>query len=157
MMIKKNKIYIRENTSSNELLKEILNNVYHIKDYEIVYNENGKPYLKDIPNLFFNISNKDNITVCVFSRVEVGIDIEKVTYIEGVAKRICNDREWQKLSRDANKEYLFTKLWVLKESYLKMLGEGLSYGMKNIDTNTIEDKVELIEYKNYLIAVLEKR
>lgn len=155
-MLKKNNFYLKKNISSKDFLNELLKNEYNIQNYEIEYNEFGKPYLKDIPNLFFNISNKNNITVCAFSDTELGIDIEQLCYKENVAKRVCNEKELKIIDEAQNKELAFTKIWVLKESYLKMLGQGLSYGMSNVDTTKFSEKVEIIEYENYLIAICNK-
>lgn len=156
MMLKKSNFYLQENISSKDFLAELLNSKYNIQNYEIDYNEFGKPYLKDIPNLFFNISNKNNITVCAFSDTEIGIDIEQLCYKENVAERVCNQKELKIIAEAQNKELAFTKIWILKESYLKMLGQGLSYGMNNVDTTEFLDKVEIIEYENYLIAICNK-
>ena len=42
------RLYIKENANAKELLKESLKKDYNISDYEIIYNEYNKPYLKNI-------------------------------------------------------------------------------------------------------------
>ena len=138
------KLYIAKKCSSKEILKR------HNIDYEIIYNEYGKPYFKNNP-IFFNVSHSGNYTVLVVSNIEVGVDIQKITYRRKVIEKVCNDKE-KKLIKDAQS---FTKMWVKKESYLKMLGQGASYGFKNVDTlNTNNIKVK--KYKNYYIAICFK-
>ena len=67
------------------------------------YRENEKPYLKNYPNIFFNISHCKYGVVCAISNTEVGIDMEAVGYYdEGVAKYICNDREYNSLANSTN-------------------------------------------------------
>ena len=49
------KLYIEKDTSSEYLLKKVLKKE-GIKDIEIIYNDYGKPYLKN-KELYFNISH----------------------------------------------------------------------------------------------------
>ena len=121
------KLYIEKNISSEYLLKKVLNE-YKIKD-EIIYNEYGKPYLKN-NEVYFNISHSGIYTVLVICSNEVGVDIEKIAMHEKVIAKVCTDEE-KKLIKNAED---FTKVWVKKESYVKFLGIGLSYGLKNVDT-----------------------
>lgn len=139
------KLYIEEGVSSRNLLKKVLkeNDI----DEEIIYNEYGKPYLKN-NEIYFNISHKDNYTVLVTSKKEIGIDIEKITFKKRVLNKIANDEE-KKLIKNAED---FTKLWVKKESYVKYLGMGLSYGLKNVDTLKLK-KYKIKKYQDYYIAI----
>lgn len=139
------KIFIEENISTNDLLKKVLKK-YNI-DYDLTYNEYGKPYLKN-NELYFSLSDCDNYSVCVISDKEIGVDIEKLTYKERVLKKICTPEE---LKLVKNKDD-FTKLWVKKESYVKYLGIGISYGLKNIDTLKLKN-VKVIKYKDYYIGI----
>lgn len=145
------RLYIKENTSSKDLLKEALKD-FKIANYEMIYNNFGKPYLKDIP-FYFNISHKDNVTVCVVSDKEIGVDIEKSIYHEKLAKKVFTPKEQEILSQSSNPQNTFTRIWTMKESYSKLLGIGLSYGLQNIDTIKLKDNFELKEYKDYVIAI----
>lgn len=144
------KLYLKENVTSQKMLDEALKD-NNINKYELTYNKLGKPYLKD-KNIFFNISNKDNITVCVISNKEIGIDIEKKTYNFKVAKKVFNSRELTLLDQALDKEKEFSRIWTMKESYSKFLGIGLSYGLENIDTTSL-DNIDIKEYKDYIIAI----
>ena len=106
------KLYIKENTDSKSLLKYALND-NNIFDYSISYNEYGKPYLNN--NLYFNISNSNNITACIISDKEIGLDIEKIKYNEKVAKRVLNVKEMEILNNSKNKDEMFTIFWTSKE------------------------------------------
>lgn len=139
------KLYVKENTSSKDLLEYVLrgNNVNN----SIIYNKYGKPYLKG-NELYFNISNKDNITVCIVSDKEVGIDIERIIYKERVINRICTEEEKRIIKTPED----FTKIWVKKESYVKYLGIGLEYGLKNINTIALNN-FKLLKIKDYYISI----
>ncbi len=138
------KLYIEKNISSKELLNKVLNEL-NIKD-EIIYNEYGKPYLKN-NEIFFNISNCDIYTVLVISSKEVGVDIEKITIKENIIDKICNENEKKLIKSPID----FTSIWVKKESYVKYLGVGLSYGLKNVDTTKLNYIIK--KFNNYLIAI----
>lgn len=144
------KLYLKENVTSQKLLDEALND-NGIYTYELTYNELGKPYLKG-EKIFFNISNKDNITVCAISNREIGIDIEKKIYNLKVAKKVFNSKELSLLNQALDKEREFSRIWTMKESYSKLKGIGLSYGLENIDTTSLAN-IDIKEYNNYIIAI----
>ena len=146
------KLYIKENYTSENLLKYALKDYANIDKYEIVYNEYGKPYLKDI-DIYFNISNSKNVSVCVISNREVGIDIQYKTYKESLKNKVFNNKEQELLDKSIEKESVFTKMWTIKESYVKMKGIGLSYGLNNVDTLSLKNNIKLLNYKNYIICI----
>lgn len=148
------KLYIKENTDSKFFLKYVLND-NNIFDYSIFYNEYGKPYLDN--NLFFNMSHSNNITACIISDEEVGIDIEKIKYNEKVAKRVLNKEEMKILNNSNNKAEMFTIFWTIKESYVKLLGVGIGYGLKRVDTTKLKEKIIVKKYNDYILAISKER
>ena len=146
------KLYIKENLTSKQLLDYALFDYANIKDYELYYNKYGKPYLKD-SNIYFNISHTRNLVICAISDKEIGVDIEKLVYNELVSKRILNQKEYSILLNSKCKEEIFTIMWTSKESYVKMLGIGLEYGLKNVDTTILNSKIDIKKYNDYIIAI----
>ncbi|MBR4230958.1 MAG: 4'-phosphopantetheinyl transferase superfamily protein [Bacilli bacterium] len=138
------KLYISRNIPTCDLLRK------HNLNNEIIYNKYGKPYFKDNP-IFFNVSHSDKYAVLAVSDKEIGVDIQKITYKAKIINKICNENE-KKLIKNAND---FTKIWVKKESFVKMVGQGLSYGLINADTQTINN-IKIKKYKNYYIAICLK-
>jgi len=49
---------------------------------EFCINEFGKPFIKDINNINFNLSHSQEWVVCGFSSFPIGIDIEKISPID---------------------------------------------------------------------------
>lgn len=141
-------IYIDKDISSHDLLEKVLTK-YKIKP-ELVYNEFGKPYLKN-NDLYFNISHADNYIILVISEKEIGIDMEKITMKPRVMERVCTPDE-QKLIKSPDD---FTIMWVKKESYVKFLGVGLSYGLANVDTLK-NPNFQIIKYRDYYISIYEE-
>ncbi len=138
------KLYIGKRLTTEEILKR------HIFLDEIVYNEYGKPYFKNNP-IFFNVSHSGDYTVLLVSDKECGIDIQKLTFKKNVINKVCTEIE----KNNIKNAFDFTKIWVKKESYVKMIGQGISYGLKNVDTNKIKN-IKVKKYKNYYIAICLK-
>ncbi|MDR2762994.1 MAG: 4'-phosphopantetheinyl transferase superfamily protein [Planctomycetaceae bacterium] len=106
-------------------------------------NEFGKPYLS--PQLeksntpFFNLSHTDGIAVCFIAKEEVGIDVEHlIEPKDSLIKYVCSDCEQRKLAQSSYPSELLTRYWVLKESYLKAIGRGLSVHPCEIDFSEYE-------------------
>lgn len=91
--------------------------------------EKGKPYLKGIQSVHFNITHSGNRVACAVSSSEVGIDIEHHRRVNfNVAERFFSPAEFRDLmemEENARQEYFF-RLWTIKESYLKAIGSGLT-------------------------------
>ena len=148
------KLFTKENTTSKDLLKDVLKNELIITNYELTFNKYNKPYLKD-SNIYFNISHDKNTTILVISDKEIGVDIEYYTYKESVMKKYYNEFEQQEIINSNNKEYEFTRIWVMKEAFVKMKGQGISYGLQNVDTTRLKKQIKLISNEKYIIAICQ--
>ena len=93
------------------------------------------------------------MTVLVTSNKEIGVDIEYLTYKQSVVNKYFTPIEQEIIKNSKDKEYDFTKIWVMKESYVKMLGIGITYGLQNVDTVVLANKFEIIDKDDYLIAI----
>lgn len=95
--------------------------------------ENGKPYLLDYPDIYFNISHSEQKVLVVFSDVEIGCDIEYVAALKdlGVAERFFCKSEYAYLleQEEGEQAAAFYRLWTLKESFLKATGLGLKLSL----------------------------
>ena len=97
--------------------------------------ESGKPYLKDYPSLFFNLSHTDNLILIAIANSPVGVDVEKNERNadkESIIKHFFSEREQQSFFSQPEelRQLAFVKGWTRKEAILKATGEGLS-AMKN--------------------------
>ncbi len=96
-----------------------------VTDFEISVNEFGKPYLKNRPNLHFNISHSGDYVFCITDDMPVGIDVEKLSSANiAVAKRYFAKSEYEWIM-EKDPEKRFVRIWTLKESYAKYKGQGL--------------------------------
>jgi 4'-phosphopantetheinyl transferase len=121
-----------------------------LENHEIFFtaNEYGKPFLKDREDIQFNLSHSGVWVVGVIDHQVVGIDVERVQEIDlDISKNYFSPDEHEDLMSKADKfDYFFT-LWSLKESYIKILGKGLShplnaFSIKFTRTGEIIIKVE---------------
>lgn len=110
-------------------------------------NKFGKPYLDGVPSFFFNVSHSNNrLAIAVSLYSEVGVDIEFIqsdfNSIYDIAKDNFSNEECGYIFSGHCKQLSFerfTKLWTLKEAYLKALGVGLSKNMSEVVFDFIED------------------
>jgi len=92
---------------------------------KFIYNQHGKPYLKDYPHIFFNLSHCRTGIACALADIEIGVDIQDIRpYSIDVARRVCSDKELRELSLSGEPARLLCRQWTKKESYAK--AEGIS-------------------------------
>ncbi len=121
-----------QHETAHRLLSFALHREYGIKEYRLTKNSYGKPFLDSHPNICFNLSHCKGMAVCALSDNTVGADCEPLRQVRpGVVRRVCADIEAEELKRAENSDLHFTRLWTLKESFVKAVGRGVSYPMKN--------------------------
>lgn len=129
----------RQNLGAGLLLEKVLKQ-YGKSTAEIVRGENGKP---EIEGFYFNLSHAKDYVICAVSDSPVGCDIEAVKEAPlRIAERYFSEREKEKLSKTAGveeKSDLFYRMWTIKESYLKMTGEGLQVPLNCVEVILGED------------------
>ena len=97
------------------------------------YQEYGKPYFADYPEIHFNLSHCDGLAACLISSHECGVDAEpRRTVRSKVVERVFSEEERQMLKKSDDPDWLFTRLWTLKEAYIKAIGKGLAFPMKTV-------------------------
>ncbi len=104
---------------------------------QIVFKEtvNGRPYLSDLPDLWFSFSSCRIGFLGAWSSTHgIGVDIEDVTKnLEAVelTHRFYSEAEANAVERADGLERLqtFFQFWSLKEAALKSIGEGLPFGL----------------------------
>lgn len=126
--------YARQKEVARSLINYGLLHEYGITDEEIVKSPLGKPEFKNKRNIKLSIAHCKGAVAVLLADHEVGIDVERVrSYEREVARRILTESERSVLSlTNENQDELFFTYWTLKESYIKALGTGLTYPLKNI-------------------------
>ncbi len=96
-------------------------------DLELALGPHKKPYLAHVPHLHYNLSHSGTFVICAVSGESVGADVQELHANDAGVARICYtaaEQRWIAAQDDA--DWAFTRLWARKESYLKLLGTGLS-------------------------------
>jgi 4'-phosphopantetheinyl transferase len=91
----------------------------------LTYGENGKPYLADNPDTFFSITHLDKWAILAVADCEIGMDAQmprKVCPRLAARSTTPEEQAWIKEDTEPN----FTRLWTMKEAYLKYTGTGLT-------------------------------
>lgn len=119
-------------------------------DIEFYYNDYGKPGLCHAKDFHFNLSHSGNWAVMALSSKDVGIDIEKVLPLDlSIAEHFFSSHECNNLNSLTTSLQLdyFFEIWTLKESYIKMNGQGLSIAL---DSFSIQLGGEEVDYPRLL-------
>ena len=94
------------------------------------YGDNGKPFLANDPNIHFSMSHSDKWVFLAVADCEIGIDAQMPRRVcPRLAARSTSPEElaWVKENTEPN----FTRLWTMKEAYLKYTGTGLTVPIRD--------------------------
>ena len=121
----------------------------------------GKPFLTAHPEICFNISHDGSSAVCAVSGTPVGVDVMDITeYDSKLAATVLGPRELERTEASSDRGAAFARLWVRKESCLKLYGTGLTDNLKALCVLPGESPAGLLfsEFTevNSLIAVCSK-
>ena len=100
------------------------------------YTEHGKPSILGHPEIYFNLSHCRSVAACVVSSSPVGVDVEDVReFKESLARYVLNDDEYAAVMSSPSPAHEFIRLWTMKESYLKLTGDGITRDLKTVLTD----------------------
>lgn len=128
-------------------------------DLRLATDKNGKPGLTGCPHIQFNLSHSGKLAVCAVSDHPVGTDVEAPGRDHtGVALRCFQEDELKWLAGAEDRSRAFLRLWTRKESYIKLLGLGLSCPLKSVSVipgGETEKEVSFSEWETeeHLICV----
>lgn len=123
-----------QHNAAYRLLEKSLKTIYGISDPVIEKNENGKPFITNYPDIYFNLSHCTGLVVCGISDGEIGVDAELIRSYNGkAAKRIFSESERNFVLHGLDKDKNFFSIWTLKEALGKALGTGISSGLSQYE------------------------
>lgn len=94
------------------------------------YGAAGKPFLREHPQLAFNVSHSEDTALIALgdSPAAIGIDIEHVRAMPDaneLATTICSREHADAIAADATPNLAFLRVWTRKEAVSKALGLGV--------------------------------
>ena len=144
-----------------DLLKESGFDYYELDFYT---NKNGKTYINNRNDLFFNQSHSGKYVAGVISNKEIGIDIEEIKEVNiNSIKKFASINELGYITssnNDINKRYF--EIFCLKEAYVKANGKCLK-NINEVSFNIVNNTITcsdsnvvcfLKKDKNYILAIV---
>ena len=142
----------REYVITRGLLRNTLHKVagLDLAGADFSYGEHGKPGLDGIGaagTLAFNVSHSHGLAlVALATDGRLGVDLERIrpeVEWRELAQRYFSEAEYRALqaqvdTKDARRRF-FT-CWTRKEAFVKALGAGVSYGLKEFDVSVAPDE-----------------
>ena len=115
------------------MLREVLESMGLSHPFYFEKNEHGKPFLKDHPDIHFNISHCKNGIAVVVSDQPVGIDIESYRSVSDSLLRYTMNEEEQLIIQESDDPIrTFTEYWTKKEAVFKLRGTGITKGLHEL-------------------------
>ena len=128
------------------LIKEGLKRLYNIDKFEIVYTENGKPYLKNL-NIYISISHSEDYVCICISDKEVGVDIQHFKDVKDNLKKYIN------VDKSLNSKDTIIEI-SKREAVIKLEGLRLM-NIKEVDLNKYSFKI--YDNNQYVIVIASKK
>ena len=137
------------------LLCKALREVYGIDEPPLFeYSEHGKPSIVGHPEIYFNLSHCRSVVACVVSSLPVGVDVEEVReFKESLARYVLNDEEYAMISSSPQPDREFIRLWTMKESCLKLTGEGITRDLKTVLADTAKYHFDTQQFGSAILTV----
>ena len=141
------------------LLQRALHDEYGI-DWvpDFTYGPNGKPALDGVPDVHFSISHCREAVVCAVADAAVGVDVESTSgYHPDLLARTMNDGEQREILSSPRSDIAFIRLWTMKESLLKLTGEGMRNDLKSV-LDGAPNQYHFTSWvgKNYVVTLCER-
>lgn len=113
------------------------------------YGANGKACVAGRPDIHFNLTHSGNYAAGICGVSPVGIDVETIGKMnERTAKRFFHDREYQYLETAEDPQekcQRFFRLWVLKESFMKVTGLGMKLPLNAFEIRIQGENIEVVQ------------
>jgi len=111
---------------------------------DFVVSESGKEFISGENMPAFNISHSGEWVVAVMDKdsKQVGVDVQQIReHSPKVVDRCFTDREKEFMAISTDADIAFAKIWSRKESFVKCLGTGITFGLDNVETVERTDMV----------------
>jgi 4'-phosphopantetheinyl transferase len=126
-----NKDHIYPSLMGDYATRKLINQLYNYSFEDLIfdYNIHGKPYLKKLPDIHFNVSHSGEWVVIAFSNYRIGVDVERIRKVNlTIMSNYFTKLEQSFINRECDGQInRFFIIWTLKESFIKAIGKGFSY------------------------------
>ena len=140
--------YIFLNDRLQSILAYILLRISLMENYQIYdvplleKDKNKKPYLKEYPGIYFNLSHCKKAVACIVSSKQAGIDVQDITAYDMDSAKIFMTSDEFDITSGKCSDVDYTLIWSRKESYGKYMGVGICYEMNQWSALNVQDNVD---------------
>ncbi len=123
-----------------------------------VLGDHGKPFfLPPYDENYFNISHSGDMVILGLSKAPIGVDVEKIERFHGKKGiiRFFGDGEKELLQKD-DSDREFCRIWTYRESFSKLIGQGLVLFEKEQVTIDHENDRVSFKGKDYIFSSFER-
>ena len=114
----------------------------------------GKPFIKGMPELQFNLSHSAEGIVCGLANSPVGVDIADIDASNlDCMKSAMHPCEQHAIKNSNDKARTFARFWSMKESFFKYIGTGIDGSIKNLDFSDYDEN--LFDYRLAKMQVVD--
>ncbi len=114
---------------------------------------NGKPFLNDYPDVFFNLSHCNGAAAVIFGDKPVGIDIQDRRELNiRQVKKVCSQEEVDRIINATEPDLEFCRIWSVKESLSKLSGKGIFRDIRNLAPHDTNINTVFIEPDKYMTS-----
>lgn len=136
------------------LLKQGLKELFGLSDdISFEYESSGKPHIAGRSDIYFSISHCSRCVACIVADAPVGIDVEDIQYDRELALKAFNAGELAGIEAAEKPDVEFTRLWTMKESLLKLTGQGIVDDLPGVLQGDLpEFKIEINFERGYVLC-----
>lgn len=136
------------------LLRHALKSRFGLHDPVIEFPQRGKPFLPEHADIHFNISHCRSGCMVGVSAVPIGVDMQDIrAFSPRVVEYCCSENERKCIGQSTQPDAEFARIWAMKESWLKLTGNGISSNMSALDTTQLANHIEVVRLRDCYIAV----
>ena len=136
------------------MLRELLEQRGLTHPFRFGYNEHGKPFLMDYPEVHFNLSHCKNGIAVVVSDQPVGIDIESYRSVsDSLLRYTMNEEELQVIRESDDPIRTFTEYWTKKEAVFKLRGTGITHDLHGLLQGEEQVETHVNSEKRYVYSI----
>ena len=140
------------------MLRELLEQKGLSHPFLFGYNEHGKPFLKDHPEVHFNLSHCKNGIAVAMSDQPVGIDIESYREVsDSLIRYTMNEEEQRIIETSDDPIRAFTEYWTKKEAVFKLRGTGITHDLHGLLQGEEQVETFVNPEKQYAYSIATKK
>jgi len=127
-------------------------NYFQLSTFHFQLNQFGKPSIEGASE--FSISHCKTAIAVAIHDTPIGIDVESIRRVEpSLIERTMNADEQAQIAAASDPQRAFTRLWTMKEAYLKFLGTGITDDLHPALATADPARFLTTEHESYILSI----